>query len=78
MEGVLVLSEEGEDGEVEVVEEEVEEEGEEAEEEEAEEEETEVLPPPTLEDEPGDKELAEVCSGIGRHFAKNKAAFLSA
>ena len=74
MEGVLVLSEEGEDGEVEEVEEvEVEEEVEEAEEEE-----TEVLPPPTLEDEPGDKELAELCSGIGRHFAKNKAAFLSA
>ena len=76
MEGVLVLSEEGEDGEVEEVEEvevEVEEEVEEAEEEE-----TEVLPPPTLEDEPGDKELAELCSGIGRHFARNKAAFLSA
>ena len=73
MEGVLVLSEEGEDGEEVVVEEEVEEEVEEAEEEE-----TEVLPPPTLEDEPGDKELAELCSGIGRHFARNKAAFLSA
>ena len=73
MEGVLVLSEEGEDGEVEEEVEEVEvEEVEEAEEE------TEVLPPPTLEDEPGDKELAELCSGIGRHFARNKAAFLSA